>query len=129
MSDLAHRPLTSFDHADALLSTTLTHGDACVAVAVRGELDLASTPRFEREVLALISLPITTVRLDLDGLDFIDSSGVSGLDRIRVAAEEHRVRLELAGVPAQARKVLDLTGVAGLFTIVDSPPRFTEGFD
>jgi anti-anti-sigma factor len=122
MSDLAHRPFEPappFDHADSLLSLTLTHGDARVAVAVRGEMDLASTPRFEREVLALISLPITTVRLELEAVDFIDSSGVAGLDRIRIAAEEHRVRLELVGVPSQVRKVLDLTGAAALFTMVD----------
>jgi anti-sigma B factor antagonist len=121
MSDLAHRPFEapSFDHPDSLLSLTLTHGDARVAVAVRGEMDLASAPRFEREVLALIALPITTVRLELGGLDFIDSSGVNGLNRIRIAAEEHHIRLELAGVPSQTRKVLDLSGVAALFTIVD----------
>src|SRR5690348_2792232 len=51
-------------------------------VRVRGELDLATGPVFEREVEAHLSGPITTLVLDFTGVTYIDSSGVRSLLRI-----------------------------------------------
>jgi anti-sigma B factor antagonist len=108
---------THLEHETALLATRTVHADTSAVVAVEGELDLASAPQLQREVLALLALPVSAVTLDLDALTFIDSSGLNVLNRVRTAADDHGVKLTLRNVGKQARQVLDLTHMAELFTI------------
>jgi anti-anti-sigma factor len=108
---------TDFERETALLATHTVHADTFVVIAVEGELDLASAPQLQREVLALLARPVSTVTLDLDALTFMDSSGLNVLNRVRTAADDHGVVLTLRNVGKQARQVLDLTHMAELFTI------------
>jgi anti-sigma B factor antagonist len=113
---LDHYP-TEPDHETALLTTRAVHADTSVTVVVTGELDLASAPRLQREVLALLALPVHIVTLDLDGLAFMDSSGLNALNRVRNEAEDHGIKLTLRNVRGPVRKVLDVTHMVELFTI------------
>ena len=45
-------------------------------VAVSGELDVATSPALEREVLALLQEGVGEVVVDASGLEFIDASGI-----------------------------------------------------
>ena len=101
----------------ALLSTHAVHGDTSVTVVVEGELDLSSAPQLQREVLALLALPVNTVCLDFDALTFMDSSGLNVLNRVRTVADDHGVKLTLRNVRSPVRQVLDLTHMLELFTI------------
>jgi anti-sigma B factor antagonist len=113
---LDHYP-TEPDHETALLTARAVHTETSVTVVVAGELDLASAPRLEREVLALLALPVHVVTLDLDGLTFMDSSGLNVLNRVRNEADDHGIKLTLRNVQGPARKILDLTHMTELFTI------------
>lgn len=107
------------DGTHPLLRVQTAHAGGPVVVHVCGELDLATAPILQREVLALFALPLEAVALDFAELTFIDSSGLNVLTRVRVAAEEHGVPLTLRRVPDQARRVLQLTGLDELFSIED----------
>jgi anti-sigma B factor antagonist len=89
-----------------------------VMIAVRGELDLASSPEFLRlvrhEVNGQGPAPRALV-LDLRRLDFLDSSGIGALCQIREIAHERGVELRLTDVPEHARRVLEITGLTDLF--------------
>jgi anti-anti-sigma factor len=85
------------------------------SVRVCGDLDLATGPGFVEDVSALLARPIDTICVDLGRLTFIDSSGLRALNVIRTRAEEQNVRLLLVSVPAQARRVLELTDMTRLF--------------
>jgi stage II sporulation protein AA (anti-sigma F factor antagonist) len=113
---LDHYP-TDRDHEPALLSTHAVHADTTVVIVVEGELDLATAPRLQREVLALLALPVHVVTLDLDALTFMDSSGLNLLNRVRNEADDHGIKLTLRNVQGPVRKVLDLTHMVELFTI------------
>jgi anti-anti-sigma factor len=85
------------------------------SVRVSGELDLANAPAFADEVSAWLVRPIHTICVDLGRLSFIDSSGLRALDMIRTRADVQGVRLLLMSVPAQMRRVLELTNMTELF--------------
>jgi anti-sigma B factor antagonist len=134
MADLADRermhlvPGATEDVEEPHLAATVTHEGDGARVLVTGEMDLATAPDFERQVVALLELPVASVTLDLAGLDFIDSSGLRALVAIHEAADEHRVTMTLHSVPEQARSVLEITNLAARFAI-DGTPHDGQGSD
>jgi anti-sigma B factor antagonist len=86
---------------------------------VKGEVDVYTSPQLRDELYRLIDGGATRVALDLSGMDFIDSSGlgvlVGALKRVREQAGD----LELRGVQPATRKILDITGLTQVLTIVD----------
>jgi anti-anti-sigma factor len=105
------------EHESALLSTRTVHSDTTVLVVVEGELDLASASHLQREVLALLALPVHVVILDFGALTFMDSTGLHVLNRVRNAADDHGIKLTLRNIGDPVRKLLDITHMAELFTI------------
>jgi anti-sigma B factor antagonist len=65
---------------------TTEHGGVCV-LEVRGEVDVSTAPRFRQALMELAGEGQATVVVDLDGVEFLDSTGlgvlVSGLKRFR----------------------------------------------
>jgi anti-sigma B factor antagonist len=86
---------------------------------IEGEVDVYTSPALRDELYRLIDGGAARVTVDLSGMDFIDSSGlgvfVGALKRVRERSGE----LELRGVQPSTRKVLDITGLVQVFTIVD----------
>ncbi len=98
-----------------------------VVVAVAGEIDLATAPTFEsalREQLAA-----GPVRLDLQGLSFMDSSGIRVLDAVLrdLAAMRRTLLIEPTLQPA-VRQVIALTGMTDAlpFDVVSPAPEPRE---
>jgi anti-sigma B factor antagonist len=84
--------------------------DGSTQLAVRGDLDLASAPRLEARLAELAGAG-TTVRLDVSGLEFVDSSGVRVLVNAVREAREGSWRLLIAGEPAaQVKRIFELVG-------------------
>ncbi|HEX8101247.1 MAG TPA: STAS domain-containing protein [Solirubrobacteraceae bacterium] len=87
-----------------------------------GDLDVLGIAE-AREAVRRAQDGASTVVLDLRGLRFMDSSG------LRVVLEAHRRaaaeagRLLIAPGDGAVRRVLDLSGVAGLVELVDEPPE------
>jgi anti-anti-sigma factor len=109
MSDLRSRrggttaPSTATPEARRpLLSATDFDAEGAVVVHLRGRLDATSVHPVEREVRALLALPITSVTVDLGGVTFGDRAGLRTLARLREAAEEHGVRFALRPRPESA---------------------------
>lgn len=86
---------------------------------VRGELDMATAPTLRQQVIALVSHGATNVILDLEGVDFIDSTGlgvlVGAVKRIRVAEGEFRV-------VCSRENLLSLFEITRLTTVFDIYP-------
>jgi anti-sigma B factor antagonist len=88
-----------------------------VVVSLRGELDLASAPVLQRELLEVLEGSPERVALDLRDLTFLDSSGLGSLYRARQVADDRGVPFRLEGVPDQVRRVLDVTAMTPLFDL------------
>ncbi len=89
-----------------------------MTVAVTGELDIATAPRFSARLGELLrrGYPRELI-IDLSGLSFIDASGLRALTDLRSRVEQQQSVLVLEGVPAQMRRVIQLIGPARRFRI------------
>lgn len=80
-------------------------------LAVTGELDLAGAPYLSHQLQAVIERGAAVVRVDLAGLEFIDSQGVGVLVR---AYRDLGDRLQITGATRSVRRVFDVTGLTHL---------------
>jgi anti-sigma B factor antagonist len=78
-----------------------------------GELDLGTVDRVERALHALRDAGVGRVVLDLRGLTFMDSSGLSLTLRWSVAAAHDGFAFSLIPGAAPIQRVFELAGMAG----------------
>ncbi|MCC8123400.1 MAG: STAS domain-containing protein [Oscillospiraceae bacterium] len=81
-------------------------------LTLTGEIDHHNTKTIMQEIVRNLEthLPKTLV-LDLQGVTFMDSSGIAVLLRTYRQASQLGTALEVCNVPAQAEKVLHTAGV------------------
>ena len=103
------------------------NADATTVISVSGELDLASSPALEEELERVAQSDAQLVVVDLRGLEFMDSTGLSVLVRAHQRAEEHGRRLGLINGSQQVQRLLTLTGVADRLTLTDVPEELLDG--
>ena len=89
-------------------------------LAVRGELDLASSPALEEELARVGSSDSPFLILDLRELEFMDSTGLSVVVRAHQRAQEAGQRFGLVKGRPQVQRLLSLTGVADRMPLADS---------
>ncbi len=86
------------------------HGDIDIeVVAAAGEIDWASAPILREHLAGAMLAGVPHVVLDLAGVTFIDSSGLSVVIRADHQARARQGWLRLVTPPAQAYKVLRMT--------------------
>ncbi|UOX89220.1 STAS domain-containing protein [Amycolatopsis sp. FBCC-B4732] len=96
-------------------STTSRTTASGPVVTVEGELDVATAPRLRA---AIASAPLDRGQLlviDLAGVTFCDSSGISALIAARNVAETAGAGVALAAVPARLSRTFGLIGLADFF--------------
>jgi anti-anti-sigma factor len=90
------------------------------AVAVRGEVDIATVPALELAIDGAIRDSAGAFVLDLCELEFLDSSGLNLILRARaVLARQDRVLL-IVCPPGPVRRLFDDTGIADLLFLYPS---------
>lgn len=89
-------------------------------LAVKGEVDVYTAPRLREKLVELVSQGKLQIIVDLEGVDFLDSTGlgvlVGGLKRLR----SHDGDLGLVCSQPRVRKVFEITGLTKVFAIHDS---------
>ena len=98
---------------------TVSADDGVRVVAVSGELDIDTMVEFGA-ALPTGALGATTV-VDLRGLTFIDSSGVSGLLAAARRARDAGPRLVCVPGPPPIQRIFQMTGVDTVLEWVDGP--------
>ena len=89
-------------------------------VAVSGEVDLFTAPEFKQRVTAPIGAGIDHVVVDLTETTFIDSSSLGVLIGAHRRLQQRGGRLVVACDSDAILKTFRITGLDGVFTIVDS---------
>ena len=97
------------------------HDDHTIAT-ISGEIDLYTAPRLHSELGAVLAdgMP-TRVVIDMSGVEFCDSTGMNVLLAAHRRAREHGGDLELAAPRPAVRRILQVTGLETVFTVLDSP--------
>ena len=94
-----------------------------VVITVSGELDLATAPELREACTNAVRSSAGTVRIDVGGLTFLDSSGLSVLVETHRELEGRSASLVLHHVTDRTRRVLDVAGLGDFFTHSDQPVR------
>ncbi|MFV2119051.1 STAS domain-containing protein [Streptomyces sp. Act-28] len=102
---------------DLRLALRRTHGPLTVA-AVSGPIDLHTAPRLRTGALELIERGHHRLVLDLTGVTFCDSSGLSALIGAWHAAQGAGGSLGLAAVPDHLMRLLAMTGLDTVMSIL-----------
>lgn len=89
-------------------------------VAVRGEIDVATSPALRDELYSTIDQGSRALVVDLSRLSFIDSSGLGVLVASLKHMREVDGELILSGLDHPALRVFEITGLTQLFTM--EPP-------
>jgi anti-anti-sigma factor len=86
-------------------------------LAVHGDFDAAAVEPFDIALQEALLETDGAFVLDFGGLTFMDSSGINALLRARALLGREERALAVICPDGQPREVLDLIGVADLFTI------------
>ncbi|MCG8917278.1 STAS domain-containing protein [Actinokineospora sp. PR83] len=93
-----------------------SEGTDPVVVSVTGEVDLATAPQLEAELSDALATPgATGVRVDLAGVEFMDSAGLRVLVAALRTAEEGGRTLTLAAPHDRVRRIIEITGLSEVF--------------
>src|ERR1700732_2933063 len=89
-------------------------------LSVKGEVDVYTAPRLREKLVELVSQGKHQIIVDLEGVDFLDSTGlgvlVGGLKRLR----SHEGDLTLVCTQHRILKVFEITGLTKVFAIYES---------
>jgi anti-sigma B factor antagonist len=97
------------------LTLSVTERDGSVEVTAQGEVDIHTCQQLQDTLVSLASNGARTITLDLAKVAFIDSSGLRALVVGHKALEEHGGTLVVANPSTIAARLLEVTGLDGLF--------------
>ena len=114
---------TGAEETDVQFEVNVAPVGAWSVVAVAGEVDVATAPRLRKETIALVSAGHYRVVLDLEAVDFLDSTGLGVLIGVlrRVGAVGGELR-----VVCSTPRIVDLFTVTGLDRVFDLRPTLAD---
>ena len=98
------------------------HGGAHV-ICVRGEIHVTTAPRFAECLNTAIESGKTALVLDMTGVEFIDSTGLSVLLNGLRLVNQRRGRLALVLTNPTVLRLFQITGLEGTFDIFGDRPK------
>jgi N-acetylglucosaminyldiphosphoundecaprenol N-acetyl-beta-D-mannosaminyltransferase len=104
----------------------IEHRTGYVAVTLFGRLDAPEIQRIDTDSI-LTAIGGNNCILDLDGLDFIDSSGIGFLIKIQKHVSKHGRGCILCKLPDNVRQMLSITKVMPLFQIAKNIAAAEKG--
>ncbi|WP_405497171.1 STAS domain-containing protein [Nocardia sp. NBC_00511] len=99
-----------------LLTVSSSRSGACVVVSVTGEIDITTADRL-REALEPTGSDQRVPVVDLSGVEFMGSVGLSVLLALAARAEPERVRVV---VSTPARRPIEITGLDQVLALFDT---------
>lgn len=107
-----HRSRRNGDRREGRFHVDVVPDRERVVVAPAGEIDLATAPRMQQDVLGLLERGFTRVVVDLRGVEFLDSQGIRALVLAHNRARELGATMPvLLGTAEGPRRALEISGV------------------
>jgi anti-sigma B factor antagonist len=100
-------------------SAALLNGEGPTVVKLLGELDLSTVPQLEA-CLEGLEADGAAVRLDLSGLSFCDSSGISAMVTASKRVRKRGGHLSIVSPQPAVRSVLEITGLLDYLSAPES---------
>jgi anti-sigma B factor antagonist len=99
---------------------TKVHGDVGIIILKGKLMGLPHTEGLNNEVKALMKQNIKKIVLDLNGVDWINSSGIGAIMRSFISLKNIVGELRLARISQKVADVLDLTQLIRIFKPYES---------
>ena len=91
--------------------------DKAQAVEVQGEIDVYTSPRVKEAINELIEKGHYQLVINLEGVRYIDSTGLGVLIGALKKVREHSGRILLVCTNPQIKKIFNITGLVKIFEI------------
>lgn len=99
------------------LKTTTRHAPTGPVLEISGDLDYTTAGELRALITALTLQPGQRLVLDLAGLEFCDSSGITAMITAHNQAHAAHAAIALAAVPDHTLRVLRLAGLDQIFPL------------
>ena len=100
--------------------STVHWRDQDAIVEVTGEIDLARSTMFQRELLTLLDDKPQRIIIDLSGVPHMDSSGIASLVKLLSRTRKFSISLKLAAMTPRVTSVFEITHLDRVFDIYPS---------
>ena len=91
--------------------------DGLSEVCVTGDVDMRSSPELREVLLDLVRREVARIVVNLEGVPYIDSSGLATLVECMQGTGRYKGRLQLVGVNADIRPIFELARLDKVFEI------------
>ena len=99
------------------MKTIITEQDGKVTVAVQGELDTDTSPKFQRDLDGLAERSGLAVEMDFDKLEYISSKALRVLISFQQRIQAQGGTLKVIHVQPAVKEVFAMTGLADSFSV------------
>jgi anti-sigma B factor antagonist len=110
---VSDRPSRASESTIGRLSINAKQQDGRHTLFLKGEIDVASAPMLEAAIDELCLGGANEIVLDLCGVEFVDSSGLSAILHGKSVCEEQGCAYSLTPAQRPVERVFDMTGVKG----------------
>lgn len=86
-------------------------------IDVNGEMDLYNSYKLKELVMKMLEKKVERYIVNLQGVDYIDSSGIGALIYICSTIKKLNLKLTIANIHGSVKKVIELTKLMGYFPI------------
>jgi len=109
---------------DIKVNVREAQGD-CYVVELGGEIDVYTAPKLREKLISLVEAGSYQLIVDMEGVDFLDSTGlgvlVGGLKRVRA----HDGWIDLVCTQSRILRIFRITGLNKVFSIYDTVAEAT----
>ncbi|MCH5283133.1 MAG: anti-sigma factor antagonist [Treponema sp.] len=95
------------------------NGDVYI-IDVNGEMDLYNSYKIKELVMKMLEKSVKFFVINLEQVDYIDSSGIGALIYICSTIKKMNLKLAIASVHGSVKKVIELTKLTGYFPMANS---------
>ena len=95
------------------------NGDVYI-IDVTGEMDLYNSYKLKELVMKMLEKNVKSFIINLEQVDYIDSSGIGALIYICSTIKKMNLNLAIANIHGSVKKVIELTKLMGYFPIANS---------
>ncbi len=89
-------------------------------IDVNGEMDLYNSYKLKELVMKMLEKKVARFIINLENVDYIDSSGIGALIFICSTIKKMNLKLIITNIHGSVKKVIDLTKLMGYFPITNS---------
>ena len=91
--------------------------DSIIEIKPIGEVDIYTSPELKKQIFSLIEERNTSIIIDGESLEYIDSTGLGVLMSIYKKMQENSLNLEIINLKPNIYKLFDITGLNKVFNI------------